>query len=230
MPALTLTRIRRFAVDLLYPRACALCGRRGEFVCEDCWAALPRAAGERCNRCWLPLEGGACRGCALHPIVLDAVRSLFRYEGDVRRLVHKLKFGDFSALAEVMAPAMTDLVEWPVDVVAPVPLAAGRERERGYNQSRLLARGIAAAIGAALVEPLRRRGGRAPQARTASAEERRRNVRDAFALAPRVSVSGQRLLLVDDVATTGATLDACARLLRAAGAVEVTAVTFARED
>ncbi|HEY7269393.1 MAG TPA: ComF family protein, partial [Dehalococcoidia bacterium] len=162
---------------------------------------------------------------------LTAVRSLFRYDGDVRPLVHKLKFAGFSALTEVMAPPMADLVDWTFDAVVPVPLAASRERDRGYNQSRLLAKGVAKSLDTPILEPLRRKGGVAPQAMTAGAEERRRNVAGAFALKPGPPpLAGKGLLLVDDVATTCATLDACARVLLGAGAAEVTAVTFARED
>jgi ComF family protein len=144
--------------------------------------------------------------------------------------VHRFKFADLSSLAGVMAASMAAMVDWQVDAVVPVPLTPPRERQRGYNQSRLLAKVIAERIDAPLLPALRRRGHSHPQARSQSAEERRRNVRDAFEARTSEPVSGLGLLLVDDVATTGATLDACARALLSAGAREVTAVTFARED
>ncbi len=230
MPALTLSRIGRFALDLLYPPSCALCGRGGHLVCEECWAKLPRAVGRRCGSCWLALSSGDCRHCASRRLAFRALRSLFRYEGDARKLVHKFKFGDFSTLAQIMAPTMADLIDWPVDGVVPVPLAASRARQRGYNQSRLLAEGIGKALEAPLIEALRREPGGQPQALSPNAWQRRRNVEGAFGPRRGAMVEGMSLLLVDDVATTGATLDACARSLLGAGALEVTAVTFARED
>jgi competence protein ComFC len=225
-----LARLGRIAVDLLYPRACALCGRGGAFVCATCAAGLPLAGPPRCERCWLPLGGGRCREEAWHDPSLRRLRSAFRYEGPVRTLVHRFKFGDFSALAEVMAPPLAALVDWPVDAVVAVPLTRARERERGYNQARLLAEGVAAGLGLRPTEALTRRRSPLPQARTPTAEQRHRNVEGAFGVRPGATVTGLRVLLVDDVATTGATLGACATALAAAGAAEVSAVTFARED
>jgi ComF family protein len=117
-----------------------------------------------------------------------------------------------------------------VDLVVPVPLAGSRGRRRGYNQAGLLATVLAEAAGQPLLEALRRRRSTPSQAASASAEERRRNVAGAFAVRDGVALDGRRVLLIDDVATTGATLDACARPLLAAGAAEVRALTFARED
>jgi competence protein ComFC len=230
MTASPFARLGRLAVDLLYPRACALCGRAGAFLCDVCAAGLPRAGPPRCDRCWLPLRLGRCPEDVWHSPSLRRLRSAFRYEGAVRTLVHRFKFGDFSALAEVMATPMAALVDWPADVVVPVPLAPARERERGYNQARLLARGVAAELGLPQAEALARPSSRLAQARTTTAEQRRSNVEGAFRPRPGVAVEGLRVLLVDDVATTGATVAAGAATLAAAGAAEVSAVTFARED
>ena len=120
--------------------------------------------------------------------------------------------------------------ELPVDLVVPVPLFGRRQRLRGYNQSALLARELARLDGLPLaVRALSRRRDTPPQARSVDAETRRRNVAGAFA-ADRRQVEGRRVLLVDDVMTTGATLDACAQALRQGGAASVWALTFARED
>jgi ComF family protein len=144
--------------------------------------------------------------------------------------VHDFKFRDLSALAEDMAPPMAALVEWPVDVVVPVPLTAKRERQRGYNQSRLLAKEIAAKLGVPIADGLKRLRDSRQQAKSATRDERWFNVEGAFAARLPGAIEGRSVLLVDDVATTGATLDACARALLAAVAGAVTAVTFARED
>jgi ComF family protein len=157
------------------------------------------------------------------------LRSPYRYEGPARDLVHRFKFGDLSSLSEVMVPAMATMVDWEVDAVVPVPLAGGRQRQRGYNQALLLARCVATTLGVPAAEALKRVKTAPPQARS-TAEERRRNVEGAFAMRDAASVRGRRVLLVDDVATTGATLRACARALLDGEADEVRAVTFARED
>jgi ComF family protein len=229
----SISRLGRLALDLLYPPRCALCGRAGAFLCTACRDALPVAGGSRCPTCWLPLTGAACRACRDHPLALTALRSVYRYEGETKRLVHAFKFRYLSAVADslsasVAATALEAGLE--ADTVVPVPLAPGREKERGFNQSRLLARGVGGRLGLPMLEPLRRARSATAQALSTSAAQRRENVENAFAIRRGASVAGQRLLLVDDVATTCATLDACARTLLAAGAIRVAAVTFARED
>jgi competence protein ComFC len=236
MAQLTLSRLGKAALDLLYPPRCALCGRHGTFLCPGCEASLPAAAGDRCRVCWLPLARAAaarpdssCRSCARRSFAFTALRSPFRYEGPARQLVQRFKFGNFSAIAPSLAPSMADLVEWPLDAVQPVPLWPRHERERGYNQSRLLAQEVATSLGLPLSQAVRRVTGGPAQARS-TREERFRNVAGAFTVPEAAGVEDKRVLLVDDVATTGATLDECARVLRASGAREVFALTFARED
>jgi len=132
-----------------------------------------------------------------------------------------------------MAQLMAGYVEEKAvegDLLVAVPLYVRRQRLRGYNQSTLLARELSRLCGLPLAERgLARRRNTPPQARSAEAESRKRNVADAF-IADRRWVEGKRILLIDDVMTTGATLDACARALRQAGAASVWALTFARED
>ena len=175
--------------------------------------------------------GDDCRACSEHPLAMTRTRAAFRYEGDVRRIVHAFKFGGQSALAASLGEVLTGVWEehgFDVDAIVPVPLTAMRRRTRGFNQALLLAREVSRASSVAVDEVLRRRRGGPPQAGSASAVERRRNVEGAFE-AGRL-VAGKRLLLIDDVITTGATLDACARALIDAGASEVSALTLARED
>ena len=195
---------------------------------------MPRALPPRCPLCWQPQRRGEmCSRCVQARPVFAGARTLYLYEGPVREAVRALKYNHLSALARPMGGMMAAYLETealPVDVVAPVPLFGRRERLRGYNQSALLGREAARLAGLPLAERgLARRRDTPPQARSADAEERRRNVAGAFA-AERRWVEGQRVLLIDDVMTTGATLDACAQALRQAGAVSVWALTFARED
>jgi len=181
----------------------------------------------------LPQAGAFCPHCDLHPAAFDALRSVFRYEAEVRRLVHDFKFRNCSALAEALAAPMSEVARAPAltaDLVVPVPLSTRNERERGYNQASLLARRIGGSLGLPVVAALIRVRPARPQSLTSDAFERRRNVEGAFAARRPDLLEDRAVLLVDDVATTGATLDACARALRAAGALYVGAITLARED
>lgn len=149
-----------------------------------------------------------------------------------RDAVHSLKYRGVVALAEPMGRALAGAVRvWGVaaDVVAPVPLHWRRQRSRGYNQSAEMGKVAAAAL-ALPFEPalLRRIRPAPPQVRSGGLEDRRRNVEGAFAA--RCDAAGRRVLLVDDVATTGATMAACATALRTAGAAQIWGITFARED
>ena len=230
---LRISRIGRAALDLIYPPRCAVCGTGGVFLCERCAGTLPRADGRRCDRCWLPLRGVQCFACAEHPTHIEHLRSAFRYEGGVIRLVHAFKFGSQSSLAPSLGALLADAFErhgLEADVIVPVPLTGSRRRIRGYNQALLMAAELSKHAGVAVTETLRRTGHGATQAASASAEERRRNVQGVFSVAKGQDVTGARILLIDDVATTGATLNACAAVLLEAGVAGVAGLTLARED
>jgi ComF family protein len=221
------------ALDVLVPRRCGLCGAFGEFLCPACTAALPRADGPRCRTCAAPLAPGAlCRACAALPEQpLASLTAACCFADGARRLVHRLKYESLSALAEPMGALMAacPLPHPGPDVIAPVPLHRGRRRQRGFNQAELLARVIARAHGVPVAPRALVRVRATPsQVRQASAGRRAANVAGAFAC--REDLSGRVVLLVDDVATTGATLRACATVLRAAGAVAVHALVFAHDD
>jgi ComF family protein len=222
------------ALDLVFPRRCVGCAATGAFLCTNCLATLPRAVPPRCPTCWMPSEGpeAPCRRCRDRAFHLEATRCTFVYEGAARAAVNALKYRGLSALAESMALPMAEcLAEWspPVAAIVPVPLAGQRRRLRGYNQSELLGRELSWLSGLPLASgALVRRRSTTPQARSTDEAARRQNVAAAFALGP-AAVNGA-VLLVDDVLTSGATLDACARVLLDGGAGPVFALTFARED
>jgi ComF family protein len=225
-------RASRVALDLFFPPQCALCGRGGRMLCDECAAALPAADGARCPRCWMPsLRGRTCRHCTEAPPSFDTLRAAFVMDGGARRLVHELKYDGMTALAEPMAQLMTDRIELhSADLMAPVPLHRSRERSRGYNQSAMLARSLASMAGVAYDGGAARRvRATVPLVKTMSRDERLTIMRGAFA-GERRRVEGRHVLLIDDVATTGATLDACAEALLSAGARRVRAVVFARAD
>ncbi|MEA2597985.1 MAG: hypothetical protein QOF01_4454 [Thermomicrobiales bacterium] len=217
-------------VETLYPRRCAGCGRRGEWVCRDCDAALGRFARPWCERCGAPPAQAACR-CEDLPAGLAVVRSAATDDGWLRAAIRSFKYAGESAravhLAGMLLPVLGDLP--PFDALVPVPLHTKRERRRGYNQARLLAnvagRAATIPVGEMLV-----RSRPTDQQVGLDAEARRANVRGAFAIREGETVAGGRFVLVDDVLTTGSTLGNCADTLVAGGATWVGAVTLARES
>ena len=173
---------------------------------------------------------GCCAPCLSQPPTYDRVLSFSRYDGELRRLIHLLKYDRMRPLAEPLGERLgrLDLGPGSADLVVAAPLHWRRRRERGFNQAELLARRAALAWGLPFdAKGLRRTKATPPQAGLTRAE-RLVNVRGAFLAPRRVAIQGRRIVLIDDVMTTGATLDACARALKRAGAASVTAVTLAR--
>ncbi len=229
----TLVRAGRKALDLLYPPHCVLCGRNGAWICAGCHDGLPRAEGRRCDVCWLPVSSESCWRCEEREPAFARLRSAWRYDGKTRQLVRDLKFRGFSCLAEPLGDELNALFaehELEAEAIVPVPLHARRRRERGFDQSLLLAKRLGITTGLPVIEALERTRFGKPQSGGLTRDERRSNVEGAFRLRRGESVEGRYVLLIDDVATTGATLDACARELLAGGAARVSALTLARED
>jgi ComF family protein len=225
--------LKRWALDLLFPRWCLGCGKEGDFLCPSCQDTLPKIVPPLCPRCGSPEPGGnLCPPCAREPSALNGIRSPFRFEGLMREAIHQMKYRNLRALAEPLAQLLGDyLQESPVpgEVLVPVPLHAKRRRERGYNQSQLLARELGKLTGLPVVsDSLVRPGLATPQARTTGVRERMLNVADAFACRDE-RLKGRRVLLIDDVATSGATLGAAADALKKIGAESVWGLVLARE-
>lgn len=238
--------------DLLLPPACAVCRtahapRQGEVVCPRCLAGIVPLSWPQCGRCGHPRgtdpvggPGGSalppCRWCDRWPSVVRAVRSVGWMEpGTGGVLVHALKYEGWTAVATTMARTMARLT-WPEDVVAersalvPLPLAAARERERGYNQAERLASALAPALGLPVWSWALRRVRHTDSQVRLTPSERVANVSGAFAV-PREAgrlLAGAHVVLVDDVVTTGATAVAAAEALVAGGARIASVVTFGR--
>ena len=228
-----LNKLKGTALDLLFPRWCIGCRREGDFICPSCLKSLPRIKPPLCPRCGRPQSCATlCPGCAGWRAEIDGIRSPFRFDGVIRQAIHELKYKNLRAIAGLFARLLNDyLVANPVpaEVVVAVPLHPKRLRERGYNQSQLLAQELASLTKLPLVDDcLIRKRHSLPQARTATVAERRTNVAHAFSCRDR-RLKGKQVLLIDDVSTSGATLDGCARALKKAGATTVWGVVLARE-
>lgn len=220
-------------IDFLFPPRCVGCGSEGSFVCASCQATLSRLPTLVCPTCSKPLAlGDSCPYCRKWKLDIDGIRSPFAFEGLVRKAVHQLKYGHFKALAAPLGQLLGEYLEAepvPADVLVPVPLHGRRLRERGYNQSALLAAEIGKAKGLpAVTDSLVRLRHTKSQVKTAGAEERQRNMAGAFGCRD-ARLAGKRVLLVDDVCTTGATMNSCAIALREAGAASVWGLVLARE-
>ena len=228
----TLARFLNAGVDMVFPPRCVACEEFGAYICPACRPLISLAEPPRCNVCWTPEGKRTCESCRYRLPAFTSARAAFVYDGPARDAVLALKFEGLAAISKMMAVPMAErLIEWdpPVSAIVPVPLAGSRKRSRGYNQSELLAREIGRLSGLPVVtDTLRRSRATPPQVRQFDWEARRDNVAGAFAAGARRVDGG--ILLVDDVITTGATLDACARVLLNAGAGPVFALTFARED
>ena len=221
-------------LDLLYPKRCVGCGREGGYFCDACRAVLPWIPSPWCPQCGLHLAPGApCSFCSAHELALDGLSSAFLYQSPVREAIIALKYRGLTALSAELAELLADHVSkrrFAVDVIVPVPLHRSRQRERGYNQSEVVGRDLGRLLGLPInIKTLSRLRSTAPQAQQTSRDERLRNIEGAFAARAEVT-QGQRVLLLDDVCTTGATLNACALALRAAGAQAVWGLTIAREE
>jgi len=232
-------RLLEPVLAVVFPSSCPACGvmlahpAHGP-LCEACWRALPRHRGGAC-RCGLPLVPGVaeCGRCRRGRNAFAAGASLGPYEGSLRVLLHQLKFAGRRRVAKRLAGLLLEdeavrRLLATSDVLVPVPLHSRRLRERGFNQSALIAEALARRAGRPCASlALVRRRDTAPQTGL-RAGERRRNVRDAFVVRRRALVAGRVVTVVDDVVTTGATVQACARALAAAGAGELRLLTAAR--
>jgi ComF family protein len=231
----------RALADLLFPSACAVCERlleRGDagLVCGRCWVRLPPLPAPQCERCGHPTYGEKCRWCALLPPYVRSARSVSWAAGEVGLgIVHALKYGGWYRVAPEMARRMARL-DWPLDVIeercalVPVPLSRKRERQRGYNQSEQLARPLAAAWQIPVWTDVLARTRHTETQTRLTPGDRLRNVSGAFraASSARNVLRGAHVVVVDDVVTTAATLNACAAALCDGGARVVSFVTFGR--
>jgi ComF family protein len=218
-------------LDLLFPTRCVNCRKPGGALCAECFASIRYLRPPFCSRCShpLPTAKAVCPECRAHPRTITQIRAAAWHEGAMREAIHALKYNRrrdvVVPLANVLAPLVAQF-DAPIDFLTSVPLHADRERARGYNQAELLAEQTARAVRSTYVRVLERTRATADQIGL-NAHERRKNVQDAFHAIGN-SMAGKNIALIDDVCTTGATLDACAAALFANGARGVYGLTVAR--
>lgn len=227
--------------SLLYPPRCEYCAADvadGEYLCAKCRKGARRIQPPFCERCSEPFHGEItaafeCSNCARRHFHFTHAVACFRSRGVVRELVHRFKYQREFHLRFPLAGWLAETLEdariraRPFDAFVPVPLHPARQREREFNQSLVLARLAGARAGAPVLDCLRRVRNTTTQTHFDRAE-RMENLRDAFELRQSANVRGKHLVLLDDVFTTGSTVDECARMLMAAGAASVRAVAVAR--
>jgi ComF family protein len=232
-------RIGRAVVDGVLPPRCLACGEmvdEPDALCGRCWAGITFFAPPWCVGCGLPFphpmgEDALCGDCAGERRNWDRARAVLRYDKNSRRLVLGLKHGDRTHLAGAFGRWMHRAgkeVLTGADLLVPVPLHWPRLFQRRYNQAALLAQAIRSAGGPDVAPDWLVRRRRTPAQGHLGSAARERNVRGAFAMRTGRSVAGKRVVIVDDVMTTGATVEECARVLRRAGAASIGVLTLAR--
>ncbi len=227
-------------MDLIYPPRCRICDafldEPGAF-CHTCFAGLERVESPLCPICGIPFAARAtgdhmCEACLLRPPAFEALRAPFLYQGRMREAIHRFKYGGRSDLGGPLGDLLADFAaRWLPGgeyLLMPVPLHPRKLRKRGFNQSLLLARRVARRLKARLDPMVLRRERPTESQSSLRRADRRGNVHNAFRLAGRLSLEERPVVLVDDVATTGHTLNECARVLQRAGARRVLCLTLAR--
>ncbi|MCX7016087.1 MAG: ComF family protein [Candidatus Sumerlaeota bacterium] len=239
------SRARRLAgplADLLFPPFCLLCherlGEDDQTICLACRDSFQPPLEPICAICGAPWGGEAkrrgCERCPPRPVHFDSARSAALYAGPAAEAVKTLKFRGRVEMAPVLARRMAPLAArhlaeaGPVDWIVPVPLHVLRRLRRGFNQAALISRELSRLLGVPTLEGALARVRRTRQQTLLDPRERRANVERAFAVVDPAPLRGRRILLIDDVFTTGATCNTCARVLKEAGAEAAHVFTFAR--
>ncbi len=231
------------ALHFIFPEACQICGAERAsnaegYVCRECWLQVRFIRAPFCQRCGLPYEGDlttefTCTNCNEMDLHFVSARSAVVARGLVLEVIHRFKYQRARWFEPFLADLLTreakpELAKAKWDFIAPVPLHSLKLRDREFNQAEALAQSLATATNIPLNKNLLRRIESTRTQTLLTREERAANVRRAFAVAEGVKLHGERIVLVDDVFTTGATTSACSQALRVAGAGDVCVWTVAR--
>lgn len=222
-------------LDLLFPPKCIICGSKNGWFCEKCLNAIPLTPQSVCEKCGNILATEqACHQCQIYPLNhIDGIYSFTSFEEHlIRPAIHGLKYKGYKVLAGPLGQLLIKAYkryDITADVIIPVPLHPSRFKERGYNQSTALAKELSRILGIPLNTQILSRTRKTNVQARLTGQERRQNVHQAFVCHNRhAAVQGITVLLIDDVCTTGFTMDACAAALKAGGAMSVWGLTVAK--
>jgi ComF family protein len=224
-----------WALDFVFPPRCVACKRGGHILCPACLAQIRPAMPPLCAHCYHHIDAnGQCSACRYHPLRMSGLRAFGYYEGVLRTCIHALKYEGSTRLAQPLGHLLActyDTHDLQADMLVPVPLHSERQQQRGYNHASLLADVCSNEIGIPVREDIvTRRRATAAQVGLGP-QERRNNVAGAFCCTSASAgkqLTGRRVILIDDVCTTGATIEACAAPLLAAGARSIWGLVLAR--
>ena len=226
----TLKKFFESILDFIYPPICLLCGERTEGdrqICPDCWDKFLdtlKLNFQKYKKDFHHLTG---------EIFFDEMVTCWTYTSEIEKLIHRVKYQRGKKLAILLGRTAGKNLQqvfkgWDDTLIIPVPLHRVRQRERGYNQSELLCQGLAAHIPVPISSDLLFRHRNTPSQTKLTAQERHENVKDAFTIRQPDRLAGKKIILVDDVSTTGATMNSCASCLKKAGAEKVIGIALAR--
>lgn len=221
-------------LNFLFPSRCPVCGGHSDYqlynpLCTSCWRSIERYTGPACGICGIPTVSPAatlCERCMCKKPPFTRILYYGIYAGALKEAIHLLKFGKVKRLSKPLGLLLYELPLPVVDGIVPVPIQKRRLRERGFNQTANISRWLSKALHVPLLLDMLKKHRETPPQTEVTGKERLKNIRNAFSTCGKVT--GQDLLLVDDVITTGATVRECAKTLRDAGARSVTVVALAR--
>ncbi len=219
----------RKILDIFYPRCCPVCQKilkdQRRMICPECEKKLRPIGHPRCYKCGKPIEEGEyCKDCQKHTHIFDQGRGIFVYDGIMRRSVTRYKYygcreyGDFYAKA-MYRNAWKNLNQWKPDLIVPVPIHKSKERLRGFNQAAYLAERLGCYTGIPVDTDLVQKVVKTKSQKKLNAMQRRKNLEKAFLVTK--NIRGKDILVIDDVYTTGSTIDAMAGCLRKRGAKNI---------
>jgi len=229
----SLNRVASQLVELVFPSSCVSCGREGALLCHICVAESSLVSDSACRICAEPMAAsGTCSKCRVERKSIDRLYGMYLYDSPVGEAIRSFKFDDIRALGPVLSELLEieRLKRAKPDLVVPVPLSRQRVKERGFNQSEIFSRHIAGQLDVEhKPNSLSRTEQKIPQSQQQSARARVESVSGSFSVNERYicEIENRRILLVDDVHTTGSTINECARVLKSAGASWVGAMTLA---
>lgn len=220
--------------DLLFPPNCTHCKAANSWLCPTCLANIPFITSAVCDHCGTPVNSdtSACLHCRNHSLqFIDGIRAAAYFEDNpIRSAIHDLKYNNHRVIATILAEILVDTYrryDLRADVIVPVPLHGSRIKERGYNQSELLANELGDMLGLPINNTTLQRIRKTKSQMRLGVEERHKNVADAFRCIDK-QLANQKVLLIDDVYTTGSTLNACAAALKQADVASVWGLTLAK--